>query len=1001
MTLVHESLTYVEIPSPINDAHSEILIIKTQIAGLKIYVANIYIPPASSCTPTFAASISSLLNQNYIIVGDLNAHADQWSLGQPDPRGDAINDEINNANFIALNDPDSPTRPTSGSSPDIIIVPSSLALAFDCVIDNNLNSDHLPINIIFENDVPPTRLSRSYVNFRKADWTGFTRFTESQFESLPLPSNCAQGEKAWRRVLQRASARFVPAGYVRDFYPSLDVETRQLVRERNERRQADPNDASLPEIGRQIASSIAKSSRKKWMEAVKEADQKSNPHRFWSLLKGLSGKRTKQYSNQPISFRGRVFTKHKEIANKFCLQYVNTVPFVASRESRQVYRDLKANPLDHSYTPFTADLTRATIRGSRKSTAIGPNGLAPLHLKHLGNKGIRYLTRLFNLSVREACIPAIWKSAIVAPIPKPGKPLNEGTSYRPISLMCPEVKILEKMLLPELSRVLTPNKSQHGFRRNHSTITALMPLSTKIAQGFNAPKPAARTGLLSADLAKAFDVVDRVKLLRKINETEMHPNVKRWLTSYTRDRKMRVKYQGAVSRWRKSRMGTFQGAPMSPGLFNFFIRDWEPEPEPEEVDQSFADDVHSAASNSDTEVISENLNRKAEALSDWADGNGMTVAAEKSSITLFTPWTKQVNADLQVSIKGVPVPMEKCPKLLGVKFDPLFTFSHHAAMVASKASARLKLLRALSDSEFGKDKECLISTFKAFIRPLFDYAAPIIYPNLSPSSIHRLQKIQNHALRLISGCHTAAAIDHLHDECELLPVGEHMRMLSAQFLAKALSPQHPSHDCAKAERGRRPMKETLRSKVFSLVEPYVDDGGIVQQERVREVMDRIHTDVVRETMGRLAHNRVLNQRPPKVNPNEKTLPRKTRVILAQLRSGHCARLRDYQYKIGKVPDDRCPDCDLDTQNVEHLFSCPARRTGLSVEDLWTNPREVAFFLSSHPAFDCVPPPATPPPRRRRRRGRPPSSSRSSFSFSPLSIPDSLVLSPFSLSSLSP
>ena len=198
-----------------------------------------------------------------------------------------------------------------------------------------------------------------------------------------------------------------------------------------------------------------------------------------------------------------------------------------------------------------------------------------------------------------------------------------------------------------------------------------------------------------------------------------------------------------------------------------------------------------------------------------------------------------------------------------------------------------------------------------------------------------------------------------------------------------------------------PMKETLRSKVFSFVEPYVDDGGNVQQGRVREVMDRIHTDVVRETMGRLAHNRVLNQRPPKVNPNEKTLPRKTRVILAQLRSGHCARLRDYQCKIGKVPDDRCQDCNLDTQNVEHLFSCPARRTGLSVEDLWTNPREVAFFLSSHPAFDCVPPPATPPPRRRRRRGRPPSSSRSSFSFSPLSNPDSLVLSPFSLSSLSP
>ena len=244
-------------------------------------------------------------------------------------------------------------------------------------------------------------------------------------------------------------------------------------------------------------------------------------------------------------------------------------------------------------------------------------------------------------------------------------------------------------------------------------------------------------------------------------------------------------------------------------------------------------------------------------------------------------------------------------------------------MVATKAARRLKLLRALSDSEFGKDKECLVSTFKSYIRPLFDYAAPIVYPNLSASSIQRLQKIQNHALRLITGCHTATAIDHLHDECEVLRVGDHMELLSAQFLAKALSPRHPSHSCVKADRGRRAMKETLRSKVFSYVEPYVDDEGNVQPNKVKEVMDNIHTDLVRNKLAGYAENRILNQRPPKINPNEKTLPRRTRTILAQLRSGHCVRLRDYQFRIGKVPDDRCQDCHLDAQSVDHLFNCPA------------------------------------------------------------------------------
>ena len=344
------------------------------------------------------------------------------------------------------------------------------------------------------------------------------------------------------------------------------------------------------------------------------------------------------------------------------------------------------------------------------------------------------------------------------------------------------------------------------------------------------------------------------------------------------------------------------------------------------------------------------------------------------------------------------MPMEKYPKLLGVKFDPLFSFSQHAAMVARKAADRLKVLRALSDTEFGKDKECMLSTYKTFIRPLFDYAAPIVYPNMSPSSILRLQRIQNKSLRLVTGCHTAAAIDHLHDECDILPVGEHMKLLSAQFLAGALAPTHPSHKHVTGPQGRRRMKETLRTKVFDDVAQYTKADGTIQAGDVRKVQDMIHTDIVGKAIASQEPNKVLNTKPPRINKNESTLCRKTRTTLAQLRSGHCARLKAYQHKIGKVDDDKCPDCDIEAQDVSHLFNCPARPTGLTTRALWSDPGEVAHFLSSHPAFDGIPPPTTPPPRRRRRRGRPPSTSsaRSSL-FLPLSIPDSPSFSDLSFS----
>jgi hypothetical protein len=56
-------------------------------------------------------------------------------------------------------------------------------------------------------------------------------------------------------------------------------------------------------------------------------------------------------------------------------------------------------------------------------------------LKQLPRKGVVKLTHLLNASVRLNYTPQAWKIAEVIMIPKPGKPLKEFTSYRPISLL--------------------------------------------------------------------------------------------------------------------------------------------------------------------------------------------------------------------------------------------------------------------------------------------------------------------------------------------------------------------------------------------------------------------------------------------------------------------------------------------------------------------------------------------------------------------------------------
>ena len=98
-----------------------------------------------------------------------------------------------------------------------------------------------------------------------------------------------------------------------------------------------------------------------------------------------------------------------------------------------------------------------------------------------------------------------WKSSIVIPIPKPDKDSSLGTSYRPISLLCPAAKVMETLLRPTVNSHLLPSADQHGLRPGHSTTSALLQLTNDIATGFNQKKPPHRTVCVAVDLTAEFD----------------------------------------------------------------------------------------------------------------------------------------------------------------------------------------------------------------------------------------------------------------------------------------------------------------------------------------------------------------------------------------------------------------------------------------------------------------------------------------------------------------
>jgi hypothetical protein len=219
-----------------------------------------------------------------------------------------------------------------------------------------------------------------------------------------------------------------------------------LIEERDNIRATDPEDPLINELNGNINRIITENKKAIWRDRVQVLGSRLDTSKLWSLLRGLSGKKTHVPSNQPISFGKVTHSNPASIADSFIKQYVPRPK--SDPRSRLVHRRLlKNHPLDHSYNPFmAADITEA-IQKSSNSTATGPDGLCSLHLKHLGQSGIAFLTDIFNLSVKDSVIPAIWKKVLVLPGLKPGKPADQGSSYRPISLISPVVKIFERLLL--------------------------------------------------------------------------------------------------------------------------------------------------------------------------------------------------------------------------------------------------------------------------------------------------------------------------------------------------------------------------------------------------------------------------------------------------------------------------------------------------------------------------------------------------------------------------
>ena len=84
---------------------------------------------------------------------------------------------------------------------------------------------------------------------------------------------------------------------------------------------------------------------------------------------------------------------------------------------------------------------------------------------------MEWLQTFFNFCLKATKVPKTWKLAKVVTVPKPKKPPDSASSYRPVSLLCVPYKLYKRLIynrIQPITESALPNE-QAGFRPGRSS----------------------------------------------------------------------------------------------------------------------------------------------------------------------------------------------------------------------------------------------------------------------------------------------------------------------------------------------------------------------------------------------------------------------------------------------------------------------------------------------------------------------------------------------------
>jgi len=776
-----------------------------------VTLCSVYVPPTYKLVSGELNSLVNQLPKPFIIMGDLNGHNPIWGSTIINNKGKIIEKLIDDHQLCVFND-DTNTylHPASGtySSIDISIATATLLSDFNWSVHDDLcGSDHFPTVLKSVNSSPQLSISRW--NFTKADWDQFAVLCHEKI-TLDTFQDEADPIESFTNILTAISTKCIAktSSVPRIRKPWFNSTCKDAVKQRKKaekRFRAHPTTANLniyKQVRAQTRRTINYEKRQSWQNFISKVNARTPISKVWNMVQRIKGKHLKTSINHLTDEHDNLLTSKKDIANSLAHSISKTS---ASENYNTKFRTFKDNQEKHNIN-FTSDNAEdynepfsmselLTSLDKAKDTAVGPDDIHYQLIKHLPTSSLQTLLDIFNEIWLSGNFPPSWHNAIVVPIPKPGKNLNDPKNYRPIALTSCVCKTMERMVNNRLTWFLETNNLlaniQCGFRKNRSTVDHLVRLETFIRNGFINKQHVVSVFF---DLEKAYDTTWKHGILKDLYDMGFRGRMPNFIHAFLQSRKFRVRVGTTLSDTVDQEMGVPQGAILSVTLFSIKINSLAKVLNNNVDGSLFVDDFCISSRSCNMSNIERQLQLCLNKISKWALENGFRFSKSKTQAIHFCNKRKFHN-DPELLLDKEPINIVKEAKFLGITFDSKLNFLSHIKILKTKCLKALNLLKIVSGTKWGGDQKTLLCLYRALIRSKLDYGS-IIYGSARKSYIKILDTIHHQGLRLALGAFRTSPVQSLYVEADEPSLSERRIKLSLQYVTRLkANPSNPAYDC--------------------------------------------------------------------------------------------------------------------------------------------------------------------------------------------------------------